>query len=110
MPLSRDEQRLLAGIETGLRADDPAFAAKLSPGTTDPHRHHETALAHACLWVGMCMTLTGFALVHQVPAAGALLIFYGTGILLSALIAMLLRLVHGALQSVRRFRRWGQHR
>ena len=29
MPLSRDEQRLLAGIETGLRADDPAFAAKL---------------------------------------------------------------------------------
>jgi hypothetical protein len=29
MPLSRDEQRLLARIETGLRADDPAFAAKL---------------------------------------------------------------------------------
>lgn len=36
------------------------------------------------------MTLSGFALLHQVRAAGALLTFYGTGILPSALIAMLI--------------------
>jgi hypothetical protein len=59
-------------------------------------------LTQACLWLGMFMTLTGFALLHQVPAAGALLMFYGTGILISALIAMLLRPVHDALQRLRR--------
>ena len=102
MPLSRDEQRSLARIETGLRADDPAFAAKLTSDTADRHRHHEMALTHACLWLGMFMTLTGFALLHQVPAAGALLTFYGTGVLLSAFIAMLLRPVHDALRRLRR--------
>jgi steroid 5-alpha reductase family enzyme len=102
MPLSRDEQRLLAGIETGLRADDPAFAAKLTSDTADRYRRHEMVLTHACMWLGMFMTLTGFALLHQVPAAGALLMFYGTGILISALIAMLLRPVHDALQRLRR--------
>ena len=102
MPLSRDEQRLLAKIETGLRADDPEFAARLTLNATDRYRRHEMVLTHACMWLGMFMTLTGFALLHQVPAAGALLMFYGTGILISALIAMLLRPVHDALQRLRR--------
>ena len=110
MPLSRDEQRLLAKIETGLRVDDPEFAARLTLNATDRYRRHETVLMHACLWLGMFTTLTGFALRHQVPAAGVLLTFYGTGILLSALIAMLLRPVHDALQRVGRTGRSGHQR
>jgi hypothetical protein len=59
MALSRDEQRLLDGIETGLRAHDPAFAAKLTVDAADLDRHREMVLAHGCLWLGMFMTLVG---------------------------------------------------
>jgi len=51
MPLSRDEQRLLAKIETGLRADDPEFAAKMTPDATYRYRRHERfSPTRACGW------------------------------------------------------------
>ena len=88
MTLSRDEQRLLDGIETGLRAADPAFAAKLTLEAAARYRRRQVGMAHGCLWLGMFMTLAGFALVHQVLAAGVLVILYGTGTLISALSAV----------------------
>jgi hypothetical protein len=56
----------------------------------------------ACGW-GMFMALAGFALIHQVLAAGVLLILYGAGALVCTLV-MVLRLhpVNGAPQRVRR--------
>ena len=88
MPLSRDEQRLLDGIETGLRATDPAFAATLTLDAADRYRRQQTVLAHGCLWLGIFMILDGFAIIHQVLAAGVLFILYGTGTLISALVTM----------------------
>ena len=97
--LSRDEQRLLDGIETGLRAADPAFAAKLTVEAADRDRRRQVGMAHGCLWLGMFMTLAGFALVHEVLAAGVLFILYGTGSLISALVTMWqLRPVNGVQQ------------
>jgi len=86
--LSRDEQRLLDGIETGLRAADPVFAARLTVEAAGSDRRRRLGLAHGCLWLGMFMALVGFALVHEVLAAGVLFILYGTGSLISALVAM----------------------
>ena len=86
MPLSPDEQHLLNGIEIGLREQDPAFAAKLTVDGADPSRRPRVAVAHGCLWLGMVLTLIGFALVHQVQAAGVMLILYGTGLLVVAMV------------------------
>jgi hypothetical protein len=88
MTLSRDEQRLLDGIETGLRAADPEFAAKLTLEAADSYRRRQVGLAHGCLLLGMFMTLAGFALAHQVLAAGVLFILYGIGTLISALVTL----------------------
>ena len=88
MPLSRYEQRMLDEIETGLRADDPVFAAKLNLETADHDLRRRTAVAHGYLWLGMVMTLTGFGLVREVFAAGALIIFYGVGILIAGLVGV----------------------
>jgi hypothetical protein len=90
MPLSREEQRVLNSIESGLRLDDPVFAAKLNNNFTATKRHIrcQKALAHGCLWLGMFMTLTGFGLVHDVHGAGVLLILYGFGLLIMATIAV----------------------
>ena len=88
MPLSRYEQQLLAGIETGLRDDDPAFVARLNLTTADRDRQRRVAWAHGCLWVGMIMTLTGFGLLHDALGAGVLLILYGAGTLMFALLRM----------------------
>jgi hypothetical protein len=53
----------------------------------------------------MFITLAGFALIHQVLAAGVLFILCGTGSLISALVTIWqLRPVIGAQQPVRR---WG---
>jgi hypothetical protein len=89
MPLSRYEQRVLDEIETGIKADYPAFAAKLNLETADLYRRRQTVLAHGCLWLGLFMTLTGFGLVHDVLATGVLLILYGAGTLIFALVRML---------------------
>ena len=88
MTLSRDEQRLLNGIETGLRAADPAFAAKLTLEAAESYRRRQVGVAHGCLLLGMFMTLAGFALLHQVLAAGVLFILYGIGTLISALVTV----------------------
>jgi glucose uptake protein GlcU len=88
MALSGDEQRLLDGIETGLRSTDPAFAVKLTLEAAASYRRRQVGLVHGCLWLGMFMTLAGFALVHQVLAAGVLVILYGTGTLIFALSAV----------------------
>jgi len=87
MSLSPHEQEVLDAIEIGLQAEDPYFPARLSFGT-DNHRHRQILLAHGCLWLGMVLTLTGFGLVHQALAAGVLLIVYGAGILILALIRL----------------------
>jgi hypothetical protein len=103
MPLSRDEQRLLDGIENALRADDPAFEARLTLGTADRRRRLQMVLVHGSLWLGMFMALAGFALIHQVLAAGVLLILYGAGALVCTLVMVLrLHTVNGAPQRVRR--------
>jgi hypothetical protein len=88
MTLSRDEQRLLDGIETGLRAADPAFAAKLTLEAADSYRRRRVVLAHGCLWLGMFLALAGFALVHEVPVAGVVFILYGTGTLIFAVVTV----------------------
>jgi hypothetical protein len=99
--LSRDEQRVLDEIETGLRAADPAFAAKLTVQAAASDRRRRLGLAHGCLWLGMFMALTGFALVHQVLAAGVLFILYGIASVISALLTMWqLHPVNGALKRV----------
>jgi Protein of unknown function (DUF3040) len=77
MPLSRDEQRLLDGIEKALRARDPAFAARLDFPSANRYRRRQAGVAHGCLWVGMIMALIGVGLVHQAHGAGLLLILYG---------------------------------
>jgi len=86
MPLSPDEQYLLDAIETGLRNQDPAFATKLTDPDADQARRRSTLIAHACLWLGMSLSLTGFGLVHEMPIAGGLLILYGTVILIYAIV------------------------
>jgi len=86
--LSRDEQRVLDEIETDLRAADPAFAAKLTLEAAASDRRRRLGLAHGCLWLGMFMALAGFALVHEVLAAGVLFILYGTGSVIAALLTM----------------------
>jgi hypothetical protein len=107
--LSRDEQRVLDQIETGLRAADPAFAVKLTVEAAVSDRRRRLGLAHGCLWLGMFMALAGFALVHQVLAAGVLFILYGTASLISALLAMCqLRPVNGVQQRVWRSEHPGQ--
>jgi Protein of unknown function (DUF3040) len=88
MPLSPDEQRLLNGIEHGLRDQDPVLAAKLTVDGADRSRRPRVAVAHGCLWLGMCLTLIGFALVHEVQAAGVMLIVYGTGLLVVAMVTI----------------------
>jgi len=88
MRLSREEQRVLDSIEDGLRVDDPVFAAKLTFTATRRQFRRQTVLAHGCLWVGMFMTLTGFGLVHDLLGAGVLLILYGLGLLVMAIVAI----------------------
>jgi hypothetical protein len=90
MPLSPDEQYLLDAIETGLRNQDPAFATKLTDPDADQARRRSTLIAHACLWLGMSLSLTGFGLVHEMPIAGGLLILYGTVILIYAIVRIVL--------------------
>jgi hypothetical protein len=89
MPLSPHEQHLLDAIETGLRDHDPEFAAKLTLEDADRTRRRQMAVAHVCLWFGMFLTLTGFALVHDVLGAGVLLLLYGAGILAFAIVRIL---------------------
>ena len=89
MPLSPDEREVLDAIEKRLLAEDPAFPAKLSFGTENRYRSRHTVLAHGCLWLGIVLTLTGFCLVHPAPAAGVMLILYGGGILVLALVRLL---------------------
>lgn len=89
MSLSPDEQQLLDGIETGLRSEDPTFPAKLTFGTAERYRRRQTGLTHGCLWLGMCITLTGFGLVHDKTTAGAMLILFGAGFLILALVRLL---------------------
>ena len=88
MPLSREEQRVLDSIEDGLRVDDPMFAAKLALTATRRLFRRQTVLAHGCLWAGMFMTLTGFGLVHDILGVGVLLILYGSGLLVVAIVAI----------------------
>ena len=86
MPLSPHEQYQLNVIETGLRDQDPGFAAKLTVAGADRSRRRHLAVAHACLWLGMFLNLVGFAVVHQVLATGVMLNLYGTGVLLFAIV------------------------
>jgi hypothetical protein len=51
MTLSRDELRLLDGIETGLRAADPAFAAKLTLEAADSYRRRQVSVAATALTI-----------------------------------------------------------
>ena len=88
MPLSWYEQQVLDEIETGVWADDPAFAAKLNPGPAGQDRRRRTVVAHGYLWLGMIMTLVGFGLVHDARAAGALLVLCGVGTLIAALVRL----------------------
>lgn len=89
MPLSPHEQHLLDAIETGLRDRDPEFAAKLTLEGAERTRRRHLVVAHVCLWLGMFLTLTGFALVHDVLGAGVLLLLYGAGILAFAILRIL---------------------
>jgi hypothetical protein len=89
VPLSRDEQELLDGIEAGLRNEDAAFPARLTFRTAERHRRRQAVLAHGSLWLGMVLALIGFGLVHEERVAGALLILYGSGFLILALIRLL---------------------
>ena len=96
MALSWYEQRVLDEIETAMWVDDPVFAASLNLETADHYRRHQTVLAQGCLWFGIFMTLTGFGLVHEEPAPGVLLILYGAGTLIFALVRVCqLRLLNG---------------
>lgn len=88
MPLSWEEQRLLDGIESGLRADEPTFAAKLN--LFIPFRR-QLFLAHGILWLAMCVCLIGFGLMHQVVGAGVILVLNGFGLLIIAIV-MVVRL------------------
>jgi len=76
MPLSEGEQRRLDEIERALRTDDPKFAATI---TIDHLRRHRAVVAgtafvlgmvalvtglvvaDAALWVGVVITVAGFA-------------------------------------------------
>jgi hypothetical protein len=89
MPLSPVERGLLDGIESGLRADDPALVARLGAGPEVPRQRRQTVLTHGCLWLGMCICLTGFGLVHDALTAGIVLILYGSGMLVLALVMTL---------------------
>ena len=90
MPLSGYEQRLLDGIETGLRGDDPAFAAKLTFDAAGRRRRRrrQGLLSHALLWLGIFLSLAGIGVVHDALAEGVLLILYGIGILLFTLVRL----------------------
>ena len=91
MPLSPHEQYQLSLIERGICDQDPGFAAKLTMTDADRSRsrHRPLVVAHACLWLGMFLTLVGFAVVHEVLAAGVLMIIYGTVFLLYAIARIL---------------------
>ena len=89
MPLSPQEQYELTMIETGLREQDPGFAARLTVAGQDRSRRRQLAVAHGCLWLGMFLSLAGLAVVHEVLAAGVLLLLYGIGVLVLAIVRML---------------------
>jgi hypothetical protein len=89
MPLSPHEQYQLSLIESGLRDQDPDFAARLTTTGADRSRNRPLAVAHACLWLGMFLTLVGFAVVHEVLAAGVMMIIYGTVFLAYAIARIL---------------------
>ena len=89
MPLSPHEQYQLSLIESGLRDQDPGFAAKLTLTGADRSRHRPLAVAHACLWLGMFLTLVGFAVVHEMLAAGVLMVIYGMVFLVCAIARIL---------------------
>jgi hypothetical protein len=89
MPLSRDEEHMLELIETGLQHQDPEFAAMLTVDGVERTRRRRIALAHGCLWLGMFLALIGFAVVHEVLAAGVLLVLYGLTILVFAIVRIL---------------------
>lgn len=88
MPLSRVEQECWDSIENGLQVDDLVFAAKLNFMAAKRHIRRQTVIAHGCLWLGMFMALTGSGLVHEVLAAGVLLILNGFGLLVMATVAV----------------------
>jgi Protein of unknown function (DUF3040) len=81
MSLSPDEQRLLEGIESGLWFDDPTLPEKLNFQPEEHFRRCQVGYAHALLWLGMSLALTGYGVVHEVLAVGVLLIFSGFGFL-----------------------------
>jgi Flp pilus assembly protein TadB len=89
MSLSPHEQYQLSLIERGLRDQDPDFAAKLTSSGAHRSRHQSLAVAHGCLWLGMFLTLVGFAVVHEVLLAGVLMVIYGMVFLVYAIARIL---------------------
>ena len=65
MPLSEHEQRILADIEAGLRAEDPGLAKTVGRRATPPAARGRTTWVIAGLVVGFVLLFVGLA-VHLV--------------------------------------------
>lgn len=77
MPLSEDEQRILAEIERNLHESDPRLAREV--GQTTVYRHALGSLRWSALWLILGLVLEVALLqVHYMAAfAGAALMFVG---------------------------------
>lgn len=89
MSLSRDELRRLEEIEQGLQDQDPAFAAALTFEAAARHRQRRVRLAYWGLWLGALMMLTGRGLGFVSLGAGVILVLYGFGVTITAILALL---------------------
>ncbi len=81
MPLSEEEQRLLAQMEQALAAEDPKFVSVIR-GATSRARHKRLAILSAVgFFVGIAVLMTGAVVTMTVVSVAGFVIMLGCGYL-----------------------------
>jgi hypothetical protein len=87
MTLSEDERRTLADIETGCRAEDPWFAARLDLAAERTRRTRATRLAQGAIWFGVLMFVLGAGAARGLVSGGVIIACYGVTMIVTGIVA-----------------------
>ena len=87
MTLSEREQQTLAEIETGCRAEDPGFAARLDLLAARTRRARMVIIAQCTILVGSLVLVLGAGMARGPVSAGAVVVCYGLVMIIAGAIA-----------------------